>query len=140
MVLDASPHQSSASTSSRTLCPRSHARSSAHAGVRAKWYTPVHSAQCSVDCLTNSSYDRAWSHRARKSSSRCCENGGAARTVPGVERELDLANFNAPLRELSHILAERHSLIRRVHSLRGDAAVHLHEAGDGERIPGGPHH
>src|SRR5712671_1113447 len=78
--------------------------------------------------------------RGSRVHSWCCENGAAARTVPGVERELDLANFNAPLRELSHILAERHSLIRRVHSLRGDAAVHLHEAGDGERIPGGPHH
>src|SRR5439155_9404065 len=69
------------------------------------------------------------------------------RTVP-VRHELELLtrgslqlpDFDAPLRELGHVVAEWHRLVRCVHPLRCDAAVHLHQAGDGKGVSRGAHH
>src|SRR2546421_12637228 len=103
MVFEASPHQSSASTSSRNGTPSWQARASAQSGMRASRYTPVHSAHCSVYCFTNSSYVSAPYHSAEK-----------ARALSAIREPLsDLANLGAQLAELRDVVRERHPLVGR---------------------------
>ncbi len=67
-VLDASPHQSSAITSSLRLVPGGTA-AKAQSGIRAKLYIPCQSPQCSaLHEATNGSNGSALSHNALKSN------------------------------------------------------------------------
>src|SRR5438093_189610 len=53
---------------------------------------------------------------------------------------LNLPNLHPPLPQLPDVLRIRHRLVGCAHAPGGNAAVHLHQPRDGQRIAGGAHH
>src|SRR6266540_2435960 len=76
----------------------------------------------------------------RCSYSTSAKGPRAASSASRLAGATDLPDFHSSLFQLRDIRSKRDRLIRRVHTLRRDPAVHLHQPRNRQRIAGRTHH